>query len=105
MKTLEQFIPQELTQAIGFTILHSLWQGVVIALGLTVILWALHRESAITRYRIALGALFLQLLTSAITFWYSYQSAEMASQALANANFKATVFLNAAVNQPTFSWQ
>lgn len=105
MKTLDKLFPQDLTQAIGYTILHSLWQGVLIALTLTVLLIFLHRQTAVIRYRAALGALLLQLLCSGLTFGYYYQAANSAGQALANAQIRAS-FLFQPINQTTvyFSW-
>jgi len=106
MKTLNYLIPQELTQAIGYTILHSLWQGILLALALTVLFIFLPRQTAITRYRTALGTLLLQLLFSGFTFWYYYSSANTAGQIVANAHIKSSFWLQPALNQPTnyLSW-
>lgn len=104
MKKVAQFIPQELTQALGFTILHSLWQGLLIALLLALSLLILNRYNAATRYRIALGALVSQLIFSGITFIYYYQSATAAGQEMANANIKTSFILNATANGNSLSW-
>jgi bla regulator protein blaR1 len=105
MKTLNQLFPQDLTQAIGYTILHSLWQGVLIAVTLTVLFFFLHRQTAILRYRVALGALSLQLLFAGLTFAYYYQAANLAGQSLDNAQIKAS-FLFQPINETAafFSW-
>ncbi|MEL6250625.1 MAG: M56 family metallopeptidase [Bacteroidota bacterium] len=56
-------------QALGWTLLHSLWQASLIAL-----IWAISRHflklsSAQKRYLAAMGAIFTLLLCSALTFW------------------------------------
>ncbi|MEM8889040.1 MAG: M56 family metallopeptidase [Bacteroidota bacterium] len=56
-------------QALGWTLLHSLWQASLIAL-----IWAISRQflkqsSAQKRYLAAMGAIFTLLLCAAITFW------------------------------------
>ena len=50
MNTISNFISQELMNAIGWTLLHSLWQGALIALILGVSLIFLQKKSAALRY-------------------------------------------------------
>lgn len=71
--SLELFTP-DLTHTIGWTLLHSLWQGAVIAILLGLLLVALSKYSANTRYWVAVNAMLLLLLTSISTFLYLHES-------------------------------
>lgn len=61
-----------LPQAIGWALLHSLWQGTLLALLAAMALWLARRRSAELRYTIAAGTLGLLVLTFAGTLiWIS----------------------------------
>ena len=62
-----------LTEGIGLTVVHSLWQATLLA-GL---LWFLSRRigAATVRYRLAYGTLLAQLLVSVVTFLLVYRPA------------------------------
>ena len=49
------------TQLIGWTLIHSLWQGGLIAVGLPALLWLTRRGASSTRYLLAIGALALMV--------------------------------------------
>lgn len=67
-------IPDALAQALGWTLVHSLWQATLIAL---VLMLALPRlRSPQVRYRAAYGALFSVLLAAAATFAWMYGPAD-----------------------------
>ncbi|MGV3589787.1 MAG: M56 family metallopeptidase [Adhaeribacter sp.] len=85
MNYLPEFLAPALTKALGWTILHSLWQSTLIAVLLSVAMLLLHRQSSRLRYRVAIGALFLNLAVAVVTFSYYYQSHP------ANAGLKAVV--------------
>jgi len=72
MNHITRFFPEALTHAIGWTLLHSLWQGAFVALLLSLLLVLLHRQSASLRYMVAAGAMLVQLLLSAGTLAYYY---------------------------------
>ena len=64
--------------AIGATVLHSLWQATILALGL----WLASRYlqfSPARRYRLAFATLLLQLIVSSLTFYFVYESAAPAN--------------------------
>ncbi|WP_202915823.1 M56 family metallopeptidase [Pontibacter pamirensis] len=82
--------PELLVNALGWTLLHSLWQGAFIALLLSLLLVLLHRQSAKVRYAVAGGAMLSQLLLAAGTFLYYHSQPEQASLS-ATASFKSTV--------------
>ncbi|MBK0403164.1 M48 family metalloprotease [Adhaeribacter sp. BT258] len=73
MKYADTFLSQELTQALGWTLLHSLWQGALVALALSVVLVFLNRHSAQVRYFISVTALFTTLALAIFTFFSLYR--------------------------------
>ncbi|QMU30763.1 M56 family metallopeptidase [Adhaeribacter radiodurans] len=76
MNYLPAFITPRLVEALGWTILHSLWQGALIAVTLSVLMILLHRHSARVRYAVAITALFSTLAIAGITFIRTYQQVQ-----------------------------
>ena len=68
MNWLQNILPDNLQYALGWTVVHSIWQGIVIASIMAIILMSAKRLSANTRYWIANGSLLLMLVSSAGTF-------------------------------------
>ncbi len=68
-----QFLPREFILAIGWTIFHSLWQGVIISVVLGVTLLLSGKRSSVFRYNLSVGALALLLFASIATFSKLYQ--------------------------------
>jgi len=75
MNWLEQLLPSALVRALGWTLVHSLWQGAVVALALAGLLLLLRQHSAEVRYRTAAVGLLLLLALSGITFGRYYMAA------------------------------
>ncbi len=75
MSILQHFIPENIVEALGWTVIHSLWQGVLLAAVFTLILTAYDKRSAAFRYKMALGGLLLMLPIALATFLYYYQAA------------------------------
>lgn len=73
MNFLNSIISENLINAIGWTIIHSLWQGAAAALGCALLMVFLRRFSARTRYLVGVGALMLVLVMSVVTFVSIYQ--------------------------------
>lgn len=71
MNTLYALLTDEAGYALGWTVVHSLWQGMLIALLLAGALVGLQKRSARLRYLLANLSLLALLLASAVTF-YSY---------------------------------
>jgi bla regulator protein blaR1 len=65
------FLSDAFIRALGWTLVHALWQGLAIALALWIILPRL--RSAQQRYRAAYGALLSLALTAATTYVWVYQ--------------------------------
>lgn len=62
-----------LTTALGWALVHTLWQGTSIALAVAFLLRLTQQKPASFRYSLSIGALGLQLLTFLITFWICYE--------------------------------
>lgn len=107
MNLITELLPANLTQALGWTLLHSLWQGALIALLLGLTLVLLRRASAQSRYRAAGAALLAQLLLAIGTFSYYLGTAKIASQAaVSSTELPATAVYTQAWQQTIsqYSW-
>ena len=65
-------LPEKLVTALGWTLLHSLWQGALIALLAGVALILLKKHSAAVRYYVTLTALSTIFLLAVVTFLEKY---------------------------------
>lgn len=72
MNIISTWLPSPLIHALGWTLIHALWQGAIIAMVLGFLLVLMKRFSARARYAAGMGALFLILVLSAITFQHAY---------------------------------
>ncbi|GGG32156.1 M56 family metallopeptidase [Hymenobacter glacieicola] len=81
MNWLEQLLPPALVRALGWTLVHSLWQGAVVALALAGLLLLLRQHSAEVRYRTATLGLLVLLLLAGVTFGRYYTAATPAPDA------------------------
>lgn len=63
-----------LTKALGIALFHSIWQGTLIALIMSILLSLVKRRHAKTRYLISLSALFLMFLLFLSTFFQGYEN-------------------------------
>lgn len=80
MNWIQQFIPTQLIDVLGWTLIHSLWQGASLAILLAIVLIFLRRNSSKVRYFIAASALFTLTLAAVITFVSLYQSENYQAQ-------------------------
>jgi len=83
-------------RAMGYTLLHSLWQGAALALVVAGLLRCLRQQAAVVRYRIAAGGLTALVGLAALTFGYYYSAtmplqSPLASQAITPAAYAAAV--------------
>ncbi|MFK8056003.1 MAG: ankyrin repeat domain-containing protein [Saprospiraceae bacterium] len=72
---IEQILHPQLVQALGWTLLHSLWQGAAFALVLATLLIALRSYTAQARYLVSAGLLAAFFLTVGGSFWQQWQQA------------------------------
>jgi bla regulator protein blaR1 len=75
MKAIEILFSPEMVEALGWTIVHSLWQGFLVLTGLSLILLFLRKHSAQLNYFISFIALIGILGWSSVTFVQSFQYA------------------------------
>jgi beta-lactamase regulating signal transducer with metallopeptidase domain len=104
MNSLFTLIPVRWTEAIGWTLIHSLWQGLLIGLLTWLVLRSLNHFSARIRYRVAFAALLLIPVLAVITFTRVYEpAAATTDQQLVYMN---TFLYNAAAPEApaTFNW-
>ncbi|WP_051719044.1 M56 family metallopeptidase [Hymenobacter sp. IS2118] len=74
MTALDNFVSPALTRALGWTLLHSLWQGVLVAGVLAGALLLLRRQRAEVRYLASVGALVAVVILAGITFGVYFNS-------------------------------
>jgi beta-lactamase regulating signal transducer with metallopeptidase domain len=75
MRPLDHLLAPALLRALGWTLLHSLWQGTGLGLGVVLLLWRLRQQAAVVRYRAAAVALATLVGLAGVTFSYYYQQA------------------------------
>lgn len=68
---------EALFRALGWTLVHTLWQGVAIALLAAVLHRVVPRRDAHARYLIAVGALLLVPVAAGIAFWLQHRVSTM----------------------------
>lgn len=74
MNKLSQLFSNEMSHAIGWTIIHSLWQCALIALAIAISYAFTKKAQAATRYWINTLGLLSCIITSAITFYMNFKS-------------------------------
>lgn len=74
MSILKDIFSEQLIHALGWTLLHSLWQGALIALIIALLMIFLHRFSARFRYFLYSSSMLLFAGLAALTFILSYTS-------------------------------
>ena len=75
MNWLYDFLSENFVHALGWTVLHSLWQGLIIGLVLSLILMNAPTKSAENRYRLSFAALLLIGVSSVVTFVFMWEKA------------------------------
>ncbi len=68
MQFLNQIIPEQITEALGWTILHSLWQGAAIVILIGLLMVVFRKQSAKFRYKLAYSGMLLMFVTAIVTF-------------------------------------
>ena len=74
MNIIHNFISEELIYALGWTVVHSFWQALLIAMIMALVMLILPVQKAKSRYLMALASLALVLLCSVISFSLLYQN-------------------------------
>ncbi|MEZ4950606.1 MAG: hypothetical protein R2784_14660 [Saprospiraceae bacterium] len=89
MQNIANLISEELIYAFGWTVIHSLWQGAMVALILGVIMIPLNKKSAQLRYVISFSALMSILTMAVITFATLISSGPVEEQILMVGTFES----------------
>ena len=76
MQFIQQLLSENMITALGWTLVHALWQGVLTAILLGVLLVLMYRFSSKTRYFITIFAMSFFLLMTAVTFTILYRPQE-----------------------------
>ncbi len=72
---------QQIIHALGWAVLHSLWQGIAVGILAAIALFLMPRKWATVRYFVALGSMIFIFLMACTTFFW-----ELSSKAIANEN-------------------
>lgn len=84
MNILKNIFDQPIIEALGQTIIHSLWQGAVLALCLAFVLFLMRRQSSKHRYYVACVGMLVFLMISTITFFTIYDPSAQPIDVLSN---------------------
>jgi beta-lactamase regulating signal transducer with metallopeptidase domain len=82
MNLITQLFSERFTHALGWTLLHALWQGTLAALLVALLMVLLHRSSSTIRYFVALTALFTTFCMTVVTFLVLHHRDAPATQAV-----------------------
>ncbi len=91
MKKLTDIINYNTSSALGWTLIHSIWQGFAILLVFGILYYIF--KPSVTRYRLGIGALTLQFLAAIATFFTIYQPVSTSTTSPSNQAF-GNFFLN-----------
>jgi protein involved in polysaccharide export with SLBB domain/beta-lactamase regulating signal transducer with metallopeptidase domain len=69
MNTLNELLVHPIFQRLGWTLVHSIWQGAAVAMLAAIALAMLGRRSSQTRYLVACGGLLVMLVALVVTFF------------------------------------
>ena len=98
MKTLFACFSQNLDYALGWMVIHSLWQAIAIALIMGIVMIVLRKQPAKVRYWVANASLLLVLISAMATFIHYYDFTKGASAMRFIPEGTPSVFLNETVN-------
>jgi bla regulator protein blaR1 len=92
MSTLSNLISDPIASALGWTLIHSIWQAALTALALALVTPLLKNHSSQTRYLISISSLGFLLVLSLITFCKYYSSPVELAQVYPEATGSAFTF-------------
>ena len=75
MDIIYQYISEELIHSLGWTVIHSLWQAMLIAIVMALVMIPLQNRSARLRYEVGGLSLLMVLLSAIVTFTLLYDQA------------------------------
>jgi bla regulator protein blaR1 len=79
MRLLNEWIPDELLKALGWTLVHALWQLIAVAAILWIALKLFKKTSPALKYGLAVGALVFSLVLTVSTFSFQWSTSDSGS--------------------------
>ncbi len=76
------YFDEDIAYALGWTVVHSIWQGLAIGMLIATLFWVLKHKSPRLRYYLGMFALLLMTVVSALTFLNLYEAAEWSVESL-----------------------
>ncbi len=100
------FLPENspVADALGWTLLHALWQGFALVLPAALVLYFLQNRASELRYRLGVSVLLAQLLLSALTFGWYYKPVVSAMASATSATPVPTVAIRWVTVTKTLPW-
>ena len=92
MKKLTDIINYNTSSALGWTLIHSIWQGFAILLVFGILYYVF--KLSVTRYRLGIGALTLQFVAAIATFFTIYQPISTSTTLQSKKTFGDFLFNN-----------
>ncbi|MEZ0541820.1 M56 family metallopeptidase [Fibrella arboris] len=80
---LTNWLSSPTAEALGWTLIHALWQGFAVVLVIALLLHTTRRSRAALRYQIGMSGLLLQVLVSLGTFVWYYEPRSLAGPIMA----------------------
>lgn len=100
MKIILESIPESVVSALGWTLVHSVWQGTLLAIAAFAGFAIMSKKSAFLRYNFGIVLLCLQMVSSLVTFFYYQLTAEVRNISVTHLNT-----LNVPVRNIPLNWQ
>ncbi|MCY7357629.1 MAG: M48 family metalloprotease [Rudanella sp.] len=86
------WLTSPVAEALGWTLIHTLWQGFAVVLTVALLLHLTRRSRAALRYQLGMSGLLAQMLASVITFgWYYEPRSLVTSVAINQTGFRASL--------------
>jgi beta-lactamase regulating signal transducer with metallopeptidase domain len=101
---ISEILSEQLVYALGWTIIHSLWQSSLIVFGYFLYTIFSNKDSAGQRYTLGILTLAILIGTTAITFWRALNSFSPGTVATAIGHIKSDVMTQASSSPSLLSW-
>ncbi len=96
------WLTSPVAEALGWTLIHSIWQGFAVVLSAALLLHLTRRSRAALRYQLGMGGLLAQVLASAITFGWYYEPRSLTTPgAMGQPGFRTSLLQMTPANE---SW-
>jgi beta-lactamase regulating signal transducer with metallopeptidase domain len=97
---LTSFLGTDISYALGWTIIHSLWQVSLLALIMSVVHKVYQHKTSEFKYNVSLSGIILSLVCSTVTFiiYYLGVSSNTAAEAIVSSSFGNTTIIQSSVS-------